>query len=312
VGLAFAAPLVALALREQAQARVRSTLELRRPGPARMLVRALGLLALGVLVAATAAQPAFRVTDSTPVRSDAELYLTFDVSRSMLATGSPGGVTRLERARVLAGDAHAALADIPTGVATLTNRMMPLLFPTGDTRAVTAVIDHAVRLMQPRPERLSAARASSLATLGLAADRSYFNPGSRKRVLVVLTDLDTDSFSLDGTLRLLRQHGIEPFIVRVAAPGERIFDSSGRPYAYDSVSTVTVATLRRANWHAFEENEAPRLVAEIRSYLGNGPIRPSGRLESRRNLAPALALAGLVVAAALMLPALRAGLLARA
>ena len=40
VGLAFVAPLAALALRERAQARVRSTLELRRPRPARMLVRA--------------------------------------------------------------------------------------------------------------------------------------------------------------------------------------------------------------------------------------------------------------------------------
>ena len=120
------------------------------------------------------------------MRSDAELYLTFDVSRSMLAAGSPGGVTRLERARALGSDVHAALGDVPTGVATLTNRMMPLLFPTGDGRAVSAVIDHSVRLMQPRPERLTAARASSLATLGLAADRSYFNPGSRKRVLVVL------------------------------------------------------------------------------------------------------------------------------
>ena len=132
------------------------------------------------------------------MRSDAELYLTFDVSRSMLATGSPGGVVPAASVRALsASDVHAALADVPTGVATLTNRMMPLLFPTGDDRAVTAVIDHSVRLMQPRPERLTAARASSLATFGLAADRSYFNPGSRKRVLVVLSDLDTRPFSLE-------------------------------------------------------------------------------------------------------------------
>ena len=148
--------------------------------------------------------------------------------------------------------------------------------------------------------------------MGLAADRSYFNPGARKRVLVVFSDLDTDPFSLNGTLRLLRQHRIEPFVVRVAAPGERIFDTSGRPYAYASTSTVTVAALRRANWHGFEENEGPRLVAEIRSYLGQGPIRPSGRIESQRSLAPVLALAALLVAAALVLPALRAGLLARA
>lgn len=312
VGLAFAAPLVTLATRERSYARVRSALDLRRPRVARVLVRSVGILVLAGLVAATAAQPAIRTTDSTPVRSDAEMFLTFDVSRSMLATSTPGGVVRLERARTLGTDVHAALKDIPTGVATLTNRMMPLLFPTGDGRGVTAVLDHSLQIMQPRPERLAAARASSLASLGLAADRSYFNPSSRKRILVVFSDLDSDFFSLDGTLRLLRAHRIEPFIVRVAATGERIFDPAGRPYAYDSVSTVTVEGLRRAKWQAFEEGESARLVAAIRSYIGAGPVGESGLVESQRNLAPLFAVAALAFTAALVMPALRAGLLARA
>ena len=161
--------------------------------------------------------------------------------------------------------------------------------------------------MQPSPGVYTTARASSLAALGLAADRSYFNPTARKRVLVVFSDLDSDFFSLEGTLRLLRTHRIEPFLVRVAAPGERIFDRSGHPFAYVSVSTVTVAALRRADWHAFEESEAGRLVAEIRSYLGRGPVVESGLVESQRSLAPALALAALLLTAVLVLPALRAG-----
>ena len=97
------------------------------------------------------------------MRADAELYLTFDVSRSMLAASSPSGVVRFERARSLGRRIHAALQDVPTGVATLTNRMMPLLFPTGDERGVTAVIDHSLRIMQPQPAFLTAARATSSA-----------------------------------------------------------------------------------------------------------------------------------------------------
>ena len=184
--------------------------------------------------------------------------------------------------------------------------MMPLLFPTGDERGVTAVIDHSLRIMQPQPAALTAARASSLAALTLAADRSYFNPSARKRALVVFSDLDSDFFSLEGTLRLLRQQRIEPFLVRVAAPGERIFDAAGRPNAYVSESTVTVDGLRRARWHAFEEDESARLVAEIRSYLGRGPVEASGLVESQRSLAPWLALAALALTAALVFPALRA------
>ncbi len=120
-----------------------------------------------------------RDTDSTPVRADAELYP--HVRRQPV----DAGVERAGRRRAAGAGARPreesstpALADVPTGVATLTNRMMPLLFPTGDERGVTAVIDHSLRIMQPRPERLTAARASSLAALGLAADRSYFDPSA--------------------------------------------------------------------------------------------------------------------------------------
>ena len=311
VGLAFLVPLVAVGLRQRSGARVRSTLGLAAPGRASRLVRPAALVALGVLVAATAAHPAIRDSVSTPARSDAELYLTFDVSRSMLAAAAPGKVVRLERERALGRAVHAALPGVPTGVATLTNRMMPLIFPTGDARAVSAVIDHSLRIMQPRPVAYTTARESSLATLSLAADRSYFDPTARKRLLVVFGDLDSDFFSLTGTLQLLRKQGIEPFLVRVARPGELVFTPSGRPYAYVPASTVTVAALRDAGWHAYEEDEQARLIKELHASLGSGPTGPSGVVLSQRDLAPLLALGALAVAAALAFPALRAGLLAR-
>ena len=312
VGVAFAVPLVVLVATRSTGARALTTLGLRRPGLLARLGRPVGLVALAVLVAATAAHPAVRDTAVTPVRADAELYLTFDVSRSMQAASAPRGSKRLVRARSLGRAVHAALPGIPTGVATLTNRLMPLLFPTGDTRSVNAVIDGSVLSMQPPPVIYTTARESSLAALTLAADRSYFNPTARKRVLVVFGDLDSDFFSLQGTLRLLRKHRIEPFLVRVARPGERVFTAAGRPYAYVPASTVTVDALRSAGWHAFEEGDRVRLVTEIRSYLGRGPVQPSGLIESERSLAPLCAVAALVVAALLLLPALRAGLLARA
>lgn len=310
VGLAFVVPLVAVAIRHRAGARVRGTLGLRPPGLVLQLWRPACLVALAALVAATAAQPVARTASSTPVRSDAEIYLAFDVSRSMLATNAPGGAVRLERARAIGRAVHGAFPNVPTGVATVTNRMMPLIFPTADARSVTAVIDHSLRIMQPAPVLYSTPRESSLAALSLAGDRSYYDPGSRKRVLVVFTDLDTDFFSLQGTLQLLRQHRIEPFVVRVAAPGERVFTRSGRPYAYVPASTVRVAALRQAKWHAFEEHGQARLIAEIRSYLGRGPVAGSGLVESQRNLAPYLALAALALALLLVLPALRAELAA--
>ena len=192
--------------------------------------------------------------------------------------------------------------------------MMPLLFPTGDARGVTAVIDHSLRIMQPRPA--SAHRGPRELTRRrstLAADRSYFNPSARKRVLVVFSDLDSDFFSLEGTLRLLRKH-TDRAVPRPRRGSRRADLRRRRPPVrlrlreHGDGRTVSAAR----SWHAFEENEAARLVTEIRSYLGRGPVGESGLVESQRNLAPWLALAALALTAALVLPALRAGLLARA
>ena len=305
VGLAFLVTLGASLVRARSERRAREVLRLARPTRGRRLARPLALGVLAALVAATAAQPAIKTSSSTPMRSDAEVYLTFDVTRSMLARATPTGTDRLDRSRALGLEIHNGLLDFPTGVATLTNRMMPLLFPTGDARGVTAVLNRSLRILQPQPARLTAARATQVGVLTLAADRSYFNPQAKRRALVVFTDLDTDYFSLTGTLQLLREHHIEPFVVRVAKPGEAVFNRDGRPLTYRPNSTVAVGALRRSGWHAFEETEAPRAISEIRDYLGVGPVTPNGLVESQHNLAVYLAVAVLALTGILVLPPLR-------
>jgi hypothetical protein len=308
VGLAFVLPLVALAAREARATRVRRGLGLASPALGRRILRPLGLALVGLLVAATAAQPALRDVGGARMRADAEIYLTFDVSRSMLASTAPQGERRLERALGLARQVHSELRDVPTGVATLTTRMMPLLFPIMDERGVAAVLDHSVTVMQPPPTRLSAPRASQLGAITLAAHRTYFSRSARKRALVVFSDLDTDFFGVDGTLTALRRSRIEPFLVRVAVPGEQILDAAGRPESYRSVSTLAVISLRQAGWKAYEERHIDRTISDLQRYLGTGPTRPSGVVEAQRSLAPFLALAALAAVLALTAPSLLAGL----
>jgi hypothetical protein len=269
------------------------------------LARPAALAALGVLVALVAAQPVIRDRAAATVRSDAEVYLTFDVSRSMLAQATPESPVRLERAIERADVIRRGLPDVPIGIATLTNRMMPLLFPTGDQRGVSAVLSGSVRILQPQPARLTAARATQLGALTLAADRSYYNPEARRRALVVLTDLDTDFFSLQGTLGLLRRQRIEPFVVRVARPGETVFGPSGKPLAYRPASTVSVEALRAAGWHAYEEGRSAEAIPAIRAYLGDGQLEPRGTVLSARSLVvPLAAVAGALVLG-LTVPGLR-------
>jgi len=308
IGLAFAAPLAALAVRARRDARVRAHLGLGAPTRTRFALRALGIAAVAVLVAAAAAQPVLRDSGGEPMRTDAEIYLAFDVSRSMLATTTPGGPNRLDRAIGLGHRLNAGLPEFPTGVATITNRMMPLLFPIPDGRGVTAVLEHSVAIAQPAPARLTTPRATQLGAMTLVANRTYFGRAAARRALVLLSDLDTDGFGLDGTLAALRRSRIEPFLVRVAASGERIFDAQGRPEPYRSSSTLAVSQLRRAGWHAYEPGQLDRAVSDIRAHLGTGPAEPSGVVLSERALAPLLGLAALVLVAALTLPSLAAGL----
>jgi hypothetical protein len=308
VALAFAVPMAAFGARELRATRVRRGLRLRPPSPGRRLARVALLLVVGALVAVTAAQPALRDTDTRRMRSDAELYLTFDVTRSMLARPPSGGQDRLDRARVLAARIHRALADVPTGVATVTNRMMPLLFPTRDRRAVNAVVEHSLEIMQPPPALIAAPRATALGALGLVADRTYFDSGAHRRALIVFSDLDTDTFSLGGTLEDLRRRRIAPFVIRVASPGERVFGADGRIEPYRPTSTLAVRSLRAAGWSAYEEGETAPAVRDIERYLGQGPTAPSGVIETQRPLATATGLAALAMTVLLVAPSLLAGL----
>ncbi len=307
VAVAFAIPLAALVIRERRGARLRAQLGLAGPGPARAVLRGCAIASAAILVGLTAAQPALRSLGGEGMRTDAEVYLTFDVSRSMLASSEPGGRERLDRAVALARRLHQGLPQIPTGVATVTNRMMPLLFPIRDARGVSLVLDHSVAIGQPAPSRLTTPRATQLGAISLAADRTYFSRSAARRALVVLSDMDTDAFGLDGTLGTLRRHRIEPFFVRVATSGERVYDARGRAEPYRPNSTLAVSMLRRAGWHAYEESELAQLLRDLHGYLGPGPTRPSGVVLTQRNLAHITGLAALAAVAVLIASSLLAG-----
>ena len=66
------------------------------------------------------------------VRADSEVVFVVDVSRSMLAASSPSAPTRLDRARAAVLRLRAAVGNVPSGVAGLTDRVLPYSFPSPD------------------------------------------------------------------------------------------------------------------------------------------------------------------------------------
>src|SRR5262245_48532618 len=143
------------------------------------------LLAVGLLLGIAAAQPVVSEVRSTTGRTDAEAIVVFDTSRSMLARRSASAPTRLERARDVAKRLRAELPEVPIGVASLTDRLLPHLFPTVSATAFTSTIDRAIQIESPPPER-RALRATAFGALADLGRQNFFDSSTRTRIGIVL------------------------------------------------------------------------------------------------------------------------------
>lgn len=296
VALGIVAPLAALVLAERRVARARALLRLAAPTAqdSRTVVAALAAVPLLLGVAAT--QPAVRTQHGTRLRTDAQAIFVLDISRSMSASTEPRGRSRLARAREAALRLHAGLAEVPSGVATLTDRVLPDLFPGGDAAAFASTVQH-IGIEQPPPQSI-AVNASSLAPLGDVATQGYYSPGARKRLLIVLTDGESQSFSAAAIARTLRNGpGVSLVLVRFWAENERVFDPSGQPESYrpEPESGPALESLAAAaGGRAFAEGDLGAATAFARSALGAGPTTARGRELRTTPLAPYVAAAALV------------------
>jgi hypothetical protein len=287
LALTVALPLAALVLALRRVDRVRTRLHLPAPRGGRERAQGAALTAAVVLLALAAAQPALTTTEKRQVRTDAEAFLVVDISRSMLA-GPAGGPTRLARAKVVALELTRSLRDVPLGVATLTDRVLPNLFPTPDEAVVAQTLRRAVTAERPPPREVGV-RATTLGALGDAASANLFS--ARRKLLVVLTDGETRSYAEAATARRLRSAGISLVLVHVWRQDERL-EPGYRP---DPSSREALAGLAAAAGGAVVREGDPGAVTRAaREALGDGPEAPRGIEERVTPLAPWAALAALV------------------
>ena len=131
VALGVLLPLAALLVAERRVARARELLRLAAPGAHGLRTIVAALAAVPLLLGVAASQPAVRTQHGTRLRTDAQALFVLDVSRSMSASAEPRGRSRLARAREAALRLHSGLTEVSSGVATLTDRVLPDLFPFG-------------------------------------------------------------------------------------------------------------------------------------------------------------------------------------
>jgi hypothetical protein len=298
VALGAVVPIVVLALADRRAARVRAALGLPAAAPAARLVVPAAACALCGLLAFAAAQPVVRTEHPRLTRRDAQAFVAVDISRSMLASASPNASSRIERAKGVADQLRAGLADVPIGIATFTDRPLPLLFPTTSAGAFTATVAKAVGIEQP-PPRSQSQTVTTFDALAAVPVSGYFTPAIRHRVLFVVTDAETEGFDVDGVRQTFsKRPRIDVVVVRVGSRSERVFGPDGVPepaYAPPASSDRWLAQFVSAtHGNAFGEDDVAGAVRAARSALGTGPRERLGTVSGRKDLAPYFVLAAIL------------------
>lgn len=307
-GLAGLVPLAVALLRERPAAALRHELGLTAPPLRTRLVRPVALACAFALLGLAVARPSIQTQEQRLLRADAQLFVVVDNSRSMLAAAAVHRAPRYRRALLFARRLQAALPQLEAGVGSLSNRLLPYLFPTADTGAFDAVVAGAYGIQRPPPAPDVDHWVTSFDPLAQAGVRGFFSPGVRRRLLVVLSDGETRPFDARGVLRSLRRRGIVPIVVRFWQRDERIFRPDGRPESYRPTQPDELHALRAAGWQAYPESRFDAVVGAARRAVGSGPLAGAALERRQTSIAAAFALAAV---APLLLVLVQAGRLPR-
>jgi VWA domain-containing protein len=298
LALGVALPLILLFVARRRARSVRRGLALAEPPRRALVVSVAALAATAALVGLAAAQPVVERTRTLRERTDAEAFVVIDVSRSMLARREPGAPRRIDRAKGFAKSMRASLPEIRFGVASITDRTLPHLFPSADPQVFDATVDRSLGIEQPPPRSSLAQNATNLESLATIRSQRYFAPTTLKRLIIVLTDGETQPVS---GARLARVFGTPPIthvvFVHFWNADERVY-TGGAPepqYRPDRSSRAVLDRLAETvSGNTFSEHQLNAVEATARAALGSGPTIVRGELGGRVALAPYFAAAALL------------------
>ena len=178
---------------------------------------------------------------------------------------------------------------MPAGLAGLTDRALPYLFPTLDPRVFASTLQEAVVIESPPPQQVARVATSfdALASLGT---QGFFPPGLERRVCVVLTDGESTPFAGAERRRRLPARG-RPALGsgRADLPRTGKAEPQYRPDEAAPALAARLGPVARAN-------ELGRAQELLNAAIGDGPVRElAGGSRSTVELGPYAALVGLAI-----------------
>jgi von Willebrand factor type A domain len=293
--LAALAPLAVFLARQRRAGKVRAALGLEEPSLRSRVPLAVALAAVPGLIGLAAAQPVIEESRSRPERTDAEAFVVVDITRSMLASADATSPTRIDRARSLAIRLRDELPEVPTGVVSMTDRLLPHAFPTTDRRVFAATIQKSVDIDRPGSS-IGGTVVTALQSLAEIPAHEYFRARARKRLLVVFTD--GESLPLQpGLEQAFRQAApkIDTIFVHLWNEDERIYatgvaEGGYRPQPGSKTTLDRVASLVEGRVLS-EEDDLPGAARQI---IGEGQTRARELEGERLALMPYVTLAAVL------------------
>ena len=296
VALAVVLPLGAYALLEARSRRVSQRIGLTPPPLSSRLGVPVAIVVVAAFLGIAAAQPVISGSHNHTGRSDAQVYVLFDVSRSMLARSSSGAPDRLQRAKQLALKLRHGVPDVPFGILSLTDRVLPHLFPTLDPNVFESTLRDAIGIERPPPSG-TGDLATDYNTLGDTGTNNFYGGGVAKRVLVVFSDGESKYFN-EGTLRQDFEKGnVHVLFVHLWNADEKIYlqrnnvDAGYRP---DPESGPAAQRIAAAGGGEVLGEDPGLLISQTKAFLGTGPQTTIREQRTRISLGPYVALMALL------------------
>jgi hypothetical protein len=189
---------------------------------------------------------------------------------------------------------RAAVPDVPTGVASFTDRVLPNLLPTSDAAVFDATVERSVGIDRPPPGG-NALTVTTFDALAAPTKDGYFTPGRKRRVLVILTDGESVDFDAGPLRSALRDSpGLHTVLVRVGSASEHVYGADGLPEA-DYHPSDTSEEIKRfvaaTGAQAFGAGDLSGAEAAVRRDAGTGPRIRVGSESTSTDVAPYLVLA---------------------
>lgn len=277
---------------------LRRLFSLREPRQRELGTTAAALVALPALLAVAVAQPVVVHRQLVTQRSDAEIFVVFDTSLSMSARNGPQAPTRLDRAKQELERILPQLGDIPVGLATMTDRVLPNLMPTTDDGLVEQTIHQSIGINEPPPSRLYRDQATNLnALFPIPRFRLFSQSAKNHSILVVFTDGESPPLQPGVGSILAHQLTVPPLFVHTWAPTERVYrlDRIDARYHPDSDSDFVLQQFAAATrGKVFAETDLSGLVGAIRAEAGPTRKRTTLLGYSRVALGPWFVLGGVI------------------